>query len=212
MKTDLTNPVRPKPHGFSLVELLVVIVVIGILAAVTIPSFSNVFENSSQSTAKNQAQRIASVYAAGIATGAPNFKTANSVATAMNSVGSGSFGAGINSGAFFQIPGISATMDDSKPVDQQAKHYLTYSNGVLKYVPTGSNQPDPEPEPQTYDWEYTGSSFPDANSAQSALTGLQGQTPNFDFEIRTAQINSGSWWGGTSTSYQIWKRQRAAVI
>ena len=212
MKTDPTKPSRPKPQGFSLVELLVVIAVIGILAAITIPSFSNIFENSSESTAKNQAQRIASVYAAGIATGAPNFKTANSVASAMNSVGSGSFGAGINAGAFFQLPGITATMDDSKPVEQQAKHYLIHADGVLRYVPTGSNQPDPEPEPQTYEWEYTDYSFPDANSASLSLTSLQSQSPNYDFEIRTARINTGSWFGGGSTSYQIWKRQRAAII
>ena len=212
MKTDPTKPSRPKPQGFSLVELLVVIAVIGILAAITIPSFSNIFENSSESTAKNQAQRIASVYAAGIATGAPNFKTANSVATGMNSVGSGSFGAGINAGAFFQLPGITATMDDSKPVEQQAKHYLTYADGVLRYVPTGSNQPDPVSTPQTYDWEYTGQTYSDSNSAYSAMAALQNQSSNFDYEIRTARINSGSWFGGTSTTYQIWKRQRAAII
>ena len=212
MKTDPTKPAPMRLHGFSLVELLVVIAVIGILAAITIPSFSNIFENSSESTAKNQAQRIASVYAAGIATGAPNFKTANSVATAMNSVGGGSFGDGINAGAFFQLPGITATMDDSKPATQQAKHYLTYSDGVLRYVPTGTNQPDPAPEPQTYEWEYTGQSYSGSNSAYSAMAALQNQSSNFDYEVRTARISNGGWGGSTSYSYQIWKRQRSAII
>lgn len=211
MKTDPPKPARPKLHGFSLVELLVVIAVIGILAAITIPSFSNVFENSSESTAKNQAQRIASVYAAGIATGAPNFKTANSVGTAMNSVGTGSFGAGINAGAFFQLPGITAAMDDSRPAAQQAKHYLTYADGVLRYVPDGSNQTDPETPPANYDWEYTGANYPNSNAAYSALAGLQDQSPNYDFEVRRATISTGGWANVATYSYQIWKRQRSII-
>src|SRR3569832_111475 len=84
-----TYPKRPN-GGFSLVELLIVVAVIGVIAAMSIMTLTNTDKNARTTKAKAQAQRIASTFAAGMATEAPGFKAANSVATAMNAVGVGS--------------------------------------------------------------------------------------------------------------------------
>ena len=57
-----------RPQGFSLVELLIVITILGVIAALTFVSFSDIGESARVTTAQSQAQRIASVFAAGFAT------------------------------------------------------------------------------------------------------------------------------------------------
>ena len=46
--------------GFTLVEVLIVVVIIGILAAVVVPQFSNASDNAMKSTLKSQLQTISS--------------------------------------------------------------------------------------------------------------------------------------------------------
>ena len=59
-----------KPSGFSLVELLVVITVIGTLASIAIPAMSGVYGNSTAAKSRRNAQNIAAVYASLRAAGA----------------------------------------------------------------------------------------------------------------------------------------------
>jgi type IV pilus assembly protein PilA len=62
---------KVKAAGFSLVELLVVIAVIGIMAAIAIPMISNINQNATDAKNKRNAQQIASTYGAAAAAGAP---------------------------------------------------------------------------------------------------------------------------------------------
>jgi len=136
-----SHPSHRRPRGFSLVELLVVVIVLGVLASLAIANFTNINETSRVTVARAQAQRIASVFGSGIATGAPGFKAASSVDTAMNAVGAGSQGSGANASAWFQLPGISADMDEDKLTAEQARHYLSWESGSLIYNPVGGGSP-----------------------------------------------------------------------
>lgn len=51
---------RRTRSGFTLVEVLIVVVIIGILAAVVVPQFSNASDNAMKSTLKSQLQTISS--------------------------------------------------------------------------------------------------------------------------------------------------------
>ncbi len=132
-----TTPSTKRPRGFSLVELLVTIGVLGVLSALALASMSNVTGNTAVTTAKSQAQRIVSTFGAGIATGAPGFLAATGVDSDMDAVGTGSGGGGSMRAVFFHLGGISGGMDDDKPLEEQAKHYLTWSSGILLYNPEG---------------------------------------------------------------------------
>lgn len=51
---------RNSKKGFTLVEIMIVVVIIGLLAAMAIPAFTKVRQNSRQSAMKNDARQLAS--------------------------------------------------------------------------------------------------------------------------------------------------------
>lgn len=52
-------PTRARKKGFTLLELIVVLVILGIIAAIAIPTFTNIIRGSAQKTALTTAQAIA---------------------------------------------------------------------------------------------------------------------------------------------------------
>ncbi len=72
------NPVKSLKAGFSLVEMLVVIAVIGIIAAIAVPNIGRINDSAKEATARRNAQNIASVFASAQAAGL-NFATASTV-------------------------------------------------------------------------------------------------------------------------------------
>jgi type IV pilus assembly protein PilA len=54
------NKVNRSSKGFTLVEIMIVVVIIGLLAAMAIPAFQKVRRNSVQSAMDNDARQIAS--------------------------------------------------------------------------------------------------------------------------------------------------------
>ena len=65
------TPKNQKRRGFSLVEMLVVISVIGIIAAIGVPAIGNITDKADTEGAKRNAQSIASLYNSARAVGTP---------------------------------------------------------------------------------------------------------------------------------------------
>ena len=174
---------KQRHRGFSLVELLVVIAVIGVMAGIAIPMVSNINSNASVTSAKKQAQQIASVFNSGQAAGA--FGSAASVAAAITAVGNGGTGQNGLAGSQFIVPGVSAGMDADKPAEQQVSHYLAVDGGALVYKEDGgAAAEDPSP------WEADPTHYGTQQEANEHIAYYQQQGPQYEFRAR----QEGSMW------------------
>lgn len=131
-------PLRADPHGFSLVELLVVIAVIAIIAAIAIPNIANIVAQTNSAKDQRNAQTIASIASAAKAAGATN--NLHLVASVAAELAGG-----------IQVSGMSFGMSPLNPDEQaRALEYLTDgadTNSAVVYlsVPVAAANPTPTP-------------------------------------------------------------------
>lgn len=130
------HPVKAIQKGFSLVEMLVVIAVIGIIAAIAVPNIGKITDSAKDSTLRRNAQNIASVFASAQAVGW-DFSKSSGTGTTITAKGTvinavitgatiptsttGDFATSPFKGAYFGSPGIA-------PVN------TTGTDGVGKYL------------------------------------------------------------------------------
>lgn len=132
----MNNLVKKKAKGgFSLVEMLVVIAVIGIIAAIAVPNIGRINESAKDAAARRNAQNVASVYASAQAAGL-DLSGDNKKDTILKVIaGDKVTEEGPFKDTFFGVPGLNKTdaVDDTKG----AAKYLTFDGATKRLSYTG---------------------------------------------------------------------------
>ena len=131
MKIELRN------RGFSIIEILVVISIIGIIAAIAIPYLSKFTDVADREKTRRNAQNLALVASAAAATGLDFTQSGNnSVDQVISNVITGAVVAnGSFEGEIFKAPNMA--LEEAAP----ASAYLKVEGRALQYDPSGSQTP-----------------------------------------------------------------------
>ncbi len=131
MKNTKLNIRKLATSGFSLVEMLVVIAVIGVIAAIAIPQMGKVNDSAKDAAAKRNAQSIASVASAALSAGY-SFSGVTDASGIYSAVNNGvTVTGGAFSGKTFKVPNLPSDQTDIDRV----LGYLDYdaSTGIISY-------------------------------------------------------------------------------
>jgi prepilin-type N-terminal cleavage/methylation domain-containing protein len=123
-------PNNGQQSGFTLVELLVVVALIAILAAVSTTTLQNYSEKAKETNARRTAQTVANVAAAAQAAGNVSLASSLDIGSVVTQLESGVNGTGIFSEKIFQTTKVSAD------TLERAKTYLTIDQGLVHYSQT----------------------------------------------------------------------------
>ncbi|MBK8093471.1 MAG: type II secretion system protein [Verrucomicrobiaceae bacterium] len=125
---------KPKSYGFSLIELLTVIVVIAFLATIAIMGFRVAHEGAKEQRDKRNAQEIANVASFASAAGAKFVVSGDEQASIYKLKDGCSATSGAFKGRLFQIP----SMGDAEITG--AMRFLALSDQDLIYIQTESSE------------------------------------------------------------------------
>lgn len=125
--TPAPSPLSRRSKGFSLVEVLTVVAVIGILAAVSIPILHRFLDGARIPKAMRNAQNLASLAAAASASGATLDTT--SIDTLLTQLTSGQ----VNGSGSMSSTSVRSSALSREDVNEAKTHLVLGADGVLVY-------------------------------------------------------------------------------
>jgi type IV pilus assembly protein PilA len=129
MKNVKLNLKKAAKAGFSLVEMLVVIAIIGIIAAIAIPNIGSINQAATDAAVDRNAQNCASVWNAAVAAGFDGTSAASEQAAVTLLEGTSIVGTGPFAGNTF----TTGLIDDDVEALVVAKLTLNTTDGSLTY-------------------------------------------------------------------------------
>jgi len=125
VKTQTPRPSRRR-KGFSLVEILVTVTMIGVLVLGVVPMISSVFGQTEDATARSNARHLAQTAFLAVSAGSEPLLSAASKEDAVTLLRSGVYGGGEFATTRFQV-----ALDSEAA--SAAMGRLTFANGLLTY-------------------------------------------------------------------------------